>query len=248
VATVNVLGPFKVLSRSLTLRPKDAKPPATGGPARAPVARWKLDETQGTEAADASDQRHPAQVQGNPRWAPRTERAGGALELDGAKNYMDCGDAADFDFRDGLTVSLWLRPRDLKKSAQTLAAKGSDTWSLRSEGKTGKLVFALDGPQTTGRDKRKAPRVQSKRPVDDGQWHHVAGVYDGQRIALYVDGELEESVTASGPVALNTEPVWLGNNSAARGAYFNGWLADVRLYGCGLTEAEIKALHRETGR
>ena len=248
MATVNVLGPFKVLSRPLTLRPKDSKPPAATGSARAPLARWKLGEAPGAEAADGSGRGHPGQIQGNPRWGQGPGQVGRALELDGAKNHVDCGDAADFDFRDGLTVSLWLRPRDLKKSAQTLAAKGSDTWSLRSERKTGKLVFALDGPQTTGKDRRKAPRAQSKRPLDDSQWHHVAGVYDGQRIALYVDGELEESVTASGPVALNTEPVWLGNNSAARGEYFNGWLGDVRLYGCGLTEGEIKVLHRETGR
>jgi len=245
---VNVLGPFKVLSRPLTLRPKGSKPPAAADSARAPEARWKLGESPGTEVADDSGRGHPGQIQNNPLWGQGPGQVGRALELDGARTYVDCRDAAEFDFRDGLTVSLWLKPRDLKKSAQTLAAKGSDTWSLRSEGKTGKLVFALDGPQTAGKDRRKAPRAQSKRPLDDGQWHHVAGVYDGQRIALYVDGELEESVTASGPVALNTEPVWLGNNSAARGEYFNGWLADVRLYGCGLTEAEIKALHRESGR
>ena len=248
MATVNVLGPFKVSSRPLTLRPKDAKPPTAGGPAHAAIARWKLGEAPGVATADDSGGSHPGQIQGNPRSGQGPGQTGRALELDGARTYVDCGDAADFDFRDGLTVSLWLKPRDLKKSAQTLVAKGSDTWSLRSEGKTGKLVFALAGPQTIGKDRKKAPRAQSKRPVDDGQWHHVAGVYDGQRIALYVDGEFEESVTASGPVAVNTEPLWLGNNSAARDGYFGGWLADVRLYGCGLTEGEIKALHRETGR
>jgi hypothetical protein len=248
VATVNVLGPFKVDSRPLTLRPKDTKPPATEGAARAPVARWKLDETQGAAAADAASSTHRGQVQGRPRWIAAQGQARAALDLDGASSYVDCGDAADFDFRNALTVSLWVNPRELKKSGQTFAAKGNDTWSLRSEGKTGKVVFALDGPQTTGKDRAKATRARSRRPLDDGHWHHVAGVYDGQRIALYVDGELEESVTASGTVALNTEPVWLGNNSAARDAYFNGALADVRLYGCGLTEAEIKALHLETRR
>jgi beta-galactosidase len=160
---------------------------------------------------------------------------------------VDCGDAADFDFRDGLTVSVWLKSRDLRESRQTLAAKGNDTWSLHSEDKTARLVFALDGPQPTGKDRRKAAQVRSKRPLDDSQWHHVAGVYDGQRIALYVDGELDDSVTASGPVAINTEPVWLGNNSEGRDAFFHGELADVRLYNRGLTETEIKGLHRGAG-
>jgi hypothetical protein len=248
VATVNVLGPFKVDSRPLTLRPKDAQPPAPAGAARAPVARWKLDETQSASAADASGRNHAGRVQGRPRWIAAQGQARAALEFDGAGSYVDCGDAADFDFRNALTISLWVNPRELKKSGQTLVAKGSDTWSLRSEGKTGKVVFALEGPQTTGKDRPKATRARSKRPLDDGRWYHVVGVYDGQRIALYVNGELEESVTASGTVALNTEPVWLGNNSASRDAYFNGSLADVRLYGYGLTEAEIQALHGETGK
>ena len=28
-------------------------------------------------------------------------------------------------------------------------------------------------------------------PVNDGEWHHAVGVYDGTRISLYIDGELE---------------------------------------------------------
>ncbi|MBI5384336.1 MAG: LamG domain-containing protein [Verrucomicrobia bacterium] len=242
--TVDVLGPFEVLKRPLTLRPKDTKPPAPGDPARGPVAWWKFDETDGAEAADASGHRLAGRVQSAARWMPGQGRVGGALDLDGAKNFVDCGDRADFDFRDGVTVSFWLKPRSFKKSSQTVAAKGGDTWRFHSQGDKGQMVFSLTGPQTTGKDKNKAPRITSKRSVDDGQWHHVVGVYDGQRVALYVDGALEGSVTAAGALALNTEPLWLGNTSASRNGYFNGLLDDVRLYGCGLTEDEITALWR----
>ncbi len=237
-----------MLSRPLTLRPKEAKPPAPGSPARGPVAWWKLDETTGAEAADASGHSHPARVQGTPHWASGQGRTGGALELDGAKNFLDGGDAADFDFRDGLTVSMWVKPRGQQQGRQTLAAKGNDTWSLAAEGKDGKLAFALSGPQTTGKDRRKAPRAVSKAALDGAKWHHVVGVYDGQRLALYVDGELQESVTATGPVAINTEPLWFGNNSAARGGCLNGWLDDVRTFAYGLSEPEIKALFQAGGR
>jgi large repetitive protein len=246
VATVNVLGPFQVLSRPLTLQPRESKPPPPGLPLRGPVASWRLDEADGTEVADATEHRHTARVLGRPRWAPGQGKAGGALEFDGATTYVDCGDAEDFDFRGALTVSLWLKPGGPGKSPQTLVAKGGDAWRIRSEGGEASLVFSLEGPQTTGKDRNKSPQASSKRSVNDGQWHHLAGVYDGQRIALYVDGKLEDSVAAAGSVALNTEPVWLGNDSAARGEYFRGWLDDVRLYDRGLTEAEIQALQRIT--
>ena len=246
-ATVSGPGPFKVLSRPLTLRPVDAKAPAPGSPARGPVAWWKLDEASGSQAADASGRNHPAQILGVARWAPGQGPAGGAVELDGAKNLLDGGDNGDFDFRDGVTVTMWVKPRGKREASQSLATKGSDTWNLELR-KDGTLVFLVNGPITTGKDRRKAPAATSKGPLDGTSWHHVVGVYDGQRIALYVDGELQNSVLASGQVTVNTEPLWVGNNAAVRGQAFGGWLDDVRLYACGLNESEIKALQRAGGK
>jgi large repetitive protein len=242
---VDVAGPFTVLKRPVLLQPKGGTPPAAGDPARGPVAWWKLDETEGLEAADASGHHLAAHAEGTPRWLPTQGRLGGAVELEGARTFLDCGDATDFDFRDGLSVSLWIKARDFKKTAQTLVAKGGDTWRLHSEGDKGQVVFSLSGPQTTGKDRTKLPRAISSRAVDDDQWHHLVGVYDGQRVALYVDGALDKAVTASGPIALNTEPLWLGKSAAARPQFFNGALDDVRLFRCGLSEEEIKRLYRE---
>jgi hypothetical protein len=208
------------------------------------VVWWKLDEADGAEASDSAARQHPARVQGAARWAPTAGRVGGAIELDGAGAYLDCGDTADFDLGAGLTVSCWFRPRDWPQKAQTLVAKGNDTWQLQSQGTSGKVVFDLNGPQPNGKDQKKQPRVASKAALGNDTWHHLLGVYDGKRIALYVNGELQESVAASGPLSQNTEPLWLGNNAAAQTQFLSGWLDDVRLYDRGLSEAEIKALYR----
>ena len=229
---------------SLRLPPKEAKPPAPGDPARGPVAWWKLDETEGMEAADASGHHMVARLQGTAHWKPGQGKLSGALELDGARGYVEGADVPEFGFRDRMTVSLWIKAGGSKKTPQTLIAKGNDTWQLYAEGDQGQLVFAITGPRPTGKDKSKAMRVTTKRAVGDGQWHHVVGLYDGQRVAVYVDGALDGSVAASGPLALNTEPVWLGDNSAARGECFQGLLDDVRLFSYALSEEEIKALNR----
>lgn len=206
------------------------------------MAWWKLDETTGAEAADASGNRHPARVQGAVHWTSQG-RLGGAFELDEAGNFLDCGDAAEFDFRDGLTVSLWVKPGQSEKSLKSLIAKGDSAWGIvLTDGNKSDVAFHLAGPQTTGKDKRKPTRVTAKRSLNDGQWHHLAAVYDGQRMALFVDGELADSVTASGPLAINTEPVLLGENSTSRKERFIGAVDDVRLYNRGLSESEIKAL------
>jgi large repetitive protein len=240
-----VAGPFAVLQRPLVLPPREIKPPPPGDPARGPVAWWKLDETAGMEAADASGHQLGARVRGAPRWLPGQGRLKGALELEGAQTFLDCGDSDQLGFRDGLTVSLWVKASASKPAVQMLAAKGGDTWRLHTEGDKGQVAFSLSGPQTTGKDRKKAPQAVSKQAVNDGQWHQVVGVYDGQRVALYVDGALDDSVSAAGPLALTTEPLWLGHSPAGRGARFRGAMDDVRLYGYGLSAEEVKALYRE---
>jgi large repetitive protein len=242
VATVEVLGPFEVLKHPLTLRPKQTQSPAPGDPARGLVAWWKLNEADGREAADASGRQHFGRVHGPAGWAPAQGKFQGALNLDGQGTFVDCGDAAEFDFQEAFTVSLWFRTDSVKKTAQTLAGKGSDSWRLYADANRGRLVFALNGPQGAGKDRYRAPRITSKRAVADGQWHHVAGVYDGQRMALYLDGTLEGSMTVSGSLALCAEPLWLGNNPGARSEWFQGALDEVRLYACGLSEQDVKAL------
>lgn len=233
-----------MLTHPLTLAPKEAKASARGADTAGPVAWWKFDETDGASAADASGHRLVARLQGQPRWAPGQGRFGGALEFDGAKDFVDGGDAEVFDFRDSLTVSAWLKVRRFDKPSQTLLSKGIDVWQLQRHGEQGTLEFALTGPQPTGKSQQRPPVIVSKRAVDDGQWHHAVGLYDGKQVAFYLDGELQGSVGVSGPIAQNTEPVLIGENAASRGRPFNGWLDDVRLYNRGLSAEEIRALYR----
>jgi large repetitive protein len=206
------------------------------------VARWKLDETGGATAADATGHRLSATVRGPPHWAPRQGRLGGALKLE--DSYLDCGDAEAFDFREAITVAAWMKVPPIGKALPALVTKGNNTWGLQLAGEKHEISFALTGPQTTGKSKGRSPAVKSKRPLDDGQWHQVVGSYDGQRVALYLDGELEDSVTASGLIAVNTEPVMIGQNSMGRSRPLNGWIDDVRLYGRGLNAQEVQALYR----
>jgi beta-galactosidase len=79
--------------------------------------------------------------------------------------------------------------------------------------------------------------------VNDGKWHHVAGVYDGQTMYLYVDGVLDSSQPASGPIGTNDEPVYIGENSEMTGRHWNGMIDDVRIYSYALGETDIEALY-----
>jgi hypothetical protein len=242
VVNLDVLGPFQVVKRPLTLRPKDAKP-APGSETAGPVGWWKLDETSGLTVANAAGNTLNGKLFGKPRWTSEGVR-GGALEFDTKVNWVEVADSSDLDFRNGLTVATWIKARAVGKAADALLAKG-EAWRLYRAADKGDLTFALAGLETTGKSKGKPATVTYKPTIEDKQWHHVVATYDGKRLALYVDGEEKGAVTASGVISPNNVPVALGDNAASRGKLLGGWLDDVRLYTRGLTAEEVKALHRE---
>ena len=228
----------------MTLGPKEAKSKPAGAEPAGPVAWWKLDETAGTTAANTAVNKLTGKIHGQPHWTPGAAPRGGALEFDGTKNWVECADSSDLDFREGVSFSTWFKVRRFDQPAQTLAAKG-DAWRLQRQGDKGNLEFALNGPTTGTLSRSRSPVVKSKRAVDDGQWHHVVATYDGKRMALYLDGTEEEAVAASGSLVLNSLPMTLGENDGSRGRFFNGWMNHARLYSRGLSAEEVQALYRD---
>ena len=65
-----------------------------------------------------------------------------------------------------------------------------------------------------------------------GQWHHLAGVFDGSQVRLYVDGALVASAEGEGPRTTNELPLVIGgdvNRSGSATSTLNGLLDGVRL-------------------
>jgi len=86
--------------------------------------------------------------------------------------------------------------------------------------------------------------------VDDGNWHHVAGTYDNGLASIYIDGELDISLTMGTTIGSgNTRFGFVGVGSEAstyngpRGPsyYFNGEIDELRVWNKSLTEVEIKS-------
>ena len=74
-----------------------------------------------------------------------------------------------------------------------------------------------------------------------GQWYHLAGVYDGAAIVIYVNGSQDGTVAFSGSIVQTNQPLLIGRNGA-EGDIFKGVLDDFRLYNRALTAAEVQTL------
>jgi hypothetical protein len=201
------------------------------------VGWWKLDEGSGNIAADAGDKALDGSLVGDTGWVDGI--LAGAIAFDGDGDYVDLGKDPAFDITNQITVSAWIKVDAFDADWQTIVAKGDSAWRLQRDQRNNTLEFACSGILVPG---TRWGAVHGTVDVNDGRWHHAVGTYDGSQICLYVDGRLDVSSTASGPIKINDHPVYIGENSDQSNRFWNGLIDDVRIYSYALTSEEIAAI------
>jgi len=146
----------------------------------------------------------------------------------------------------GFAVDLWMR--GIKNQPQALylvidKSHGwvdSTGWAFQGDSSTGRISFFIGAG---GAGSTNFPAVTSGVDVLDGNFHHLAGTWDGGTTRLYVDGALQGSVALSSP-ANNTRDVHMdfswGGGSPNR--FFRGTVDEVQIYNRALSASEIAAI------
>lgn len=206
------------------------------------VGHWKLNETGGTTAADSSPTGNDGTYTGGVtlnQAGPYPGVGAVAADFDGNDDYVAIPNENLYDITGPLTVAVWFKVDEFDHHFQTIVAKGDDAWRVSRDASTAKLHFACSGLTN--------PHLYGNVHVDDGGWHHVAGVYDGSKMRLYVDGQLDVEHSCSGTVSTNDHPVTIGKNAQVSMRNWEGGLFDLRLYSYALSAAEVADLYGLVG-
>lgn len=133
-----------------------------------------------------------------------------------------------------MTISAWFRVNAFDKSWQTVVAKGDSSWRIARNGTTNQIAF--DTNHASGLNS-----IVSTTNVNNGQWHHVVGIWDGSRKYLYLNGVLESTSGAiNSPINTNIFNIGIGENSQATGRYWNGWIDEVAFFDRAIDVTEIQ--------
>jgi hypothetical protein len=212
------------------------------------LAHWKLDETSGRSAADATGNGHVATLapwMTDENWTEG--RLGGAVRLDGESQYLQvAGPLARADL-DQLPFSLtaWI---------QTSASGTQAVLYRKAHGENPKFELDIADGKARFRLRNRAGiefRCDSDGPpVADGRWHHLAGVKHADGLRLYVDGKQAASTAFSddGGVFSSDQPAYWHIGSCVTGAgsqrmnFFAGRIDEVRLYSEALDGAAVARL------
>ncbi|NBO35899.1 MAG: hypothetical protein EBU89_08375, partial [Actinobacteria bacterium] len=101
-------------------------------------------------------------------------------------------------------------------------------------GGAGKLSFWLNGVSNIS-----GGWLYSAATVTDGNWHHVAGTYDGATLKIYVDGTLSNSRAVTSTIQTGTTPIYIGSRGG--GSRFQGSMYELRYWNVARSAAEIAA-------
>lgn len=89
----------------------------------------------------------------------------------------------------------------------------------------------------------------AKAPMNINQWYHAVGVFDGETIRLYVDGQLMEETATSGPMQIppnaSSHAFVIGADSSNGGveSFATAAIDDVRMFQTPLNEAQVQSLN-----
>ncbi len=208
--------------------------------ARGLVGRWTFDEGKGSIARDVSGRGNHGRVMGDAKWTKG--RIGGALEFDGTDDFVSIPNESSFDITGSVTVSAWIRVESFTKTWQAIVTKGDRAWRLHRANDTKSVGFAC-----SDLSRGQVGDLYGKRVVADGRWHHVAGVLDGTKTSIFVDGTLDASAKSSPSISVSDFPVLIGENAQAKGRLFRGLIDDVRIYDRALSVDELRALAKGGG-
>lgn len=181
--------------------------------------------------------------------AAESPASGNAAAFAASSNsYISAPDSNSLDVTNTLTVEAWIKPSEgggewaLIMGKQQNAVDANPWYSYRllaasanssEKGFPRKVAFQIapEGSGETG--------VESTTIVQNNVWTHVAGVYDGSTVKIYINGVLENSNPVSGNIRISDLPLYFGKAPWTNYNNYNGMIDEVRVWNVARTAEQI---------
>ena len=158
-----------------------------------------------------------------------TGQIGQAFSFNGS-DYVQVPTSTSLNPTTQVTLEAWINPNASSLSGEAGIA---GTWNDLTGNNRTYFLWLLNGVPNfyISNSGSNFPSAVASAPLVAGQWYHIVGTFDGTNIKIYVNGVLQGTTAAPGPINTNTLPFYIGQVYAGDGErYFNGQIDEVNLY------------------
>lgn len=151
-----------------------------------------------------------------------------SLSLNGTSQYMTAPNSSTINISGPITVEAWIKLTAVTGNYQDIVCReawgqagtgGGYEFAITSTGKVRLDLYQSHNQYTT---------VIGSTTVTTGVWHHVAGVFDGSQMRVYLDGVLDGSLSTTNGPASGTSSLNIGKSTYTT-YYFGGLIDEVRI-------------------
>lgn len=202
---------------------------------------WHMNETTndscsgGQDACDSSGNSNHGTATGTSIETSTPKLGDGARSFNGSSDFINCGNNATLEFTNAITIEAWIKTSTTTavETAVVQKMQYSSPYAGKELGIKGDDVYFNAGGLYSSN------ALYGTTDVTDGQWHYIAGVYDGTTSFVYVDGVLDTSAAKTNSLGAPAENLEIGR-SYNETRWFNGLIDEVRLSNTARTPEEIK--------
>ena len=198
------------------------------------VSAWLFEERDGDVVKDVVSG-NDGEIKGKLSWFSYG-KFGRSLKFSGNKDSYVHIPHDDVFNADPYTFVAWVK---LKPAAwHYIVWRNGDVWPEPKEVRHLDIWVHEDGfPVFMWNAGKEKGQIDGKAIVTDDQWHHIAKVYDGKSIKMFVDGKLDNEKPSGGTLDTNESPIWIG--AYPGGIAATGLLDEVGFFTTALSENEL---------
>jgi len=158
-----------------------------------------------------------------------------AVNLNGSDDYIEVPDSPSLDITAAITIVAWLNWNEFKDAGIISKSSDGDGAYFLSTGCGGGATQAKFGIISTAGH----TCGPASSELNTGEWYLVAGVFDGSKLSVYVNGSLESTEDHSGEITTSDGPIIIGSY-AGTGYKSNVIIEELGIFNVALTEDDIK--------
>ncbi len=173
----------------------------------------------------------------NPTWDPGGCKIGHTPDFDGLNDYISVPNSSGLQFTNQFTISAWIK-------GDSWGSGGSvDVIVRKGRYNPNNYQFAIaDGRVALMLDETDAGGIRGDTVLETGRWYHVAAVWSGEVVKIYIDGLLDNGPPDSrgGWIGTDTRPLYIGGRPG--GDPFDGRIDDIQIYNWPLNQEDVDGI------